>query len=346
MRRERIVGCDFIRAIAALGIIIFHFYCHSQNTFKPLLYHANGDFGLVFVTIFFILSGAMCYYNYNLQELNIKKFFYKRWKSIFPLFYVAYAYFYIQRVFETGKLFWNGKPLLLVQTLLGMDGYIHYRFWDNYFILGEWFLGAIIILYIVYPALLWCFEKNTLLTTLLLGIVYAIVTYIYVFNPQFFLIEEHCNPISYVLSFEIGMLLMKYRTYINKKPVIILNLILCIIILFVKMPIHKNVLEQILGCGLFCILWNVGNSVMKNRWIASTITYIGDLSYAIFLIQHVLILKVLSVTNPVENSKSMLVLLITILFIVLTAKIITIVTDAIMNSMLIKKIDNRILKRN
>ena len=40
------------------------------------------------------------------------------------------------------------------------------------------------------------------------------------------------------------------------------------------------------------------------------------------------------------------VLLETILFIVLTAKIITIVTDAIMNSMLIKKIDNRILKRN
>ena len=134
MRRERIVGCDFIRAIAALGIIIFHFYCHSQNTFKPLLYHANGDFGLVFVTIFFILSGAMCYYNYGLQELNIRSFFINVGNLFFHYFMLRMHIFIYKRCLRRVSCSGMGTP------------YYYYRLyweWMVIFIIGF----EIIILY-------------------------------------------------------------------------------------------------------------------------------------------------------------------------------------------------------
>lgn len=38
----------------------------------------------------------------------------------------------------------------MLLSLLGMDGYFQYR-GPNYYLIGEWFFGAIVFLYILYP---------------------------------------------------------------------------------------------------------------------------------------------------------------------------------------------------
>lgn len=83
--KEQIKGISFARALCAIGIVIFHYFCHSNGTFKFLYTSANAGWGEMFVTTFFAISGAVLYYNYPSIQ-NTKKFYLKRLKAIFPYF--------------------------------------------------------------------------------------------------------------------------------------------------------------------------------------------------------------------------------------------------------------------
>lgn len=89
--KQRIYSFDFIRALCAVGIIVFHFSCELDNSVstKVLHFYSNGSWGNTIVNIFFLLSGAMLYYNNSIIK-SLKVFYYKRFKSIFPMFYKKY----------------------------------------------------------------------------------------------------------------------------------------------------------------------------------------------------------------------------------------------------------------
>ena len=94
LSKKRLEGISFARACCCLGIVIFHYFCHSRGNFKLLFKTANSSFGFIFVTAFFNISGACLYYNYPIVKSKII-FYFKRWKSIFPPYYLCYLYFYI-----------------------------------------------------------------------------------------------------------------------------------------------------------------------------------------------------------------------------------------------------------
>lgn len=50
---DRKKGLDFVRAVSAIGIIVFHFYCHSSSAHKLFYAHANGAWGGVLNYLFF-----------------------------------------------------------------------------------------------------------------------------------------------------------------------------------------------------------------------------------------------------------------------------------------------------
>ena len=142
---SRISGISFTRAICTIGIVFYHYFSRSKGTFKLLRKTANSTWGFIFVTTFFCISGTVLYYNYP-KIYSLKKFYYKRWKSIFPPFYICYFYFFLTEAFNSHKLFSRGHWTKIIYTLLGIDGYLSYKI-KTYYLVGEWFLGAIIILY-------------------------------------------------------------------------------------------------------------------------------------------------------------------------------------------------------
>ena len=166
MKNERILGIEFTRALCAIGIIIYHYFGLSAGTFKFLYTTANDDWGNMFVTTFFCISGAVLYYNYP-KVNSYKTFYFKRWKSIFPAFYLAYLLFYAFTSFQQHNLFYAGNPIKFIFTILGLDGFFLYRI-GTYYQVGEWFLGAIILLYVLYPFLSICFNKNPFIIPYLL----------------------------------------------------------------------------------------------------------------------------------------------------------------------------------
>ena len=199
---NRDYSIDFIRALCAIGIIVFHFYCHTDEHLLKMFYEfANGNFGNTIVNVFFLISGAVLYYNYPKID-SLKVFYYKRFKSIFPMFYLAFLFAYLYCVIRQHDFLYGGKPIKFFLTLFGIDGYFLYL-GNNYYQVGEWFLGAIVILYALYPLLLIIFNKSVLFTSILCIVLYSVV-----FIPNLFKVNIGCNLFSCLISL----------CFQNKKP--------------------------------------------------------------------------------------------------------------------------------
>ena len=128
--KQRIYNFDFIKAASALGIICFHFGYHAQNlNWLVSLPNYTGSWRSVLVAVFFLISGALLYLHHNKID-SVWRFYKRRWIAIFPAF-------------------------------IGMDGYLFsWLQFHTFYILGEWFLGAIIIAYLTYPVLLGIINKS------------------------------------------------------------------------------------------------------------------------------------------------------------------------------------------
>lgn len=338
--KQRDLSIDFIRSLCAVGIIIFHFYCSTDENLTKLFYEfANGSFGNTIVNIFFIISGAMLYYN-NPKIDSIKRFYYKRFKSIFPMFYLSFTVFYLIWAIRSRNFLYGGNPVKLLLTLFGVDGYFLYL-GPNYYQVGEWFLGAIVILYAIYPLLLWIFNKSTFLATAIVIILYGIV-----FIPNLFKINIACNLFSCLISFEVGMLLMKYNQIWKKNIIIFMtSLFLSLVILFVKIYfIHENIFNHLLALCSFFFLSYLGDYIMQKKTCNTVFLFISRTSFAVFLLQHIVILFVLGRYMPGNDWIAILCLLGIIAITIALAKVLALINDRLLKTKLFRKLDKCFLK--
>lgn len=294
--KERIDSFDFMRSITAFIIVIYHFagICYSTPQFAdfPLLYqHANGVWGeCTSVNIFFMLSGASLFYNHEKVHVkDLKTYYFRRFKGIFPMFYMIWLFLFYQQAAERHNLFYNGSPKSMILTLLGMDGYLSYRFPQNYYIIGEWFLGALVLLYLLYPLLSWAAAHCAIFTTLILGVGVCFLHY----YPHVFLIDRERNFLTCLMAFWLGVMFMKYKTYLDQLWLGILAGIAALFLLLVHIPIDSFLVIQVIYVCLFFAFYTLGKYIMSVKSLTGFFRYTGKISYAIFLLQHVVMSQVL-----------------------------------------------------
>ena len=143
-----------VRAIALILIVLHHFSTsfaqYSVTGFS--FYHANGDFGAVGVDVFWLLSGAVLITNYQ-DDFSLKRYFKKRFLAILPLYWVSWLACNLYYVFSTEmEPFGKMNPTLLPLTVLGLDGYLN-SVGPTYVLVGEWFTGVLVIIYVLFPLL-------------------------------------------------------------------------------------------------------------------------------------------------------------------------------------------------
>lgn len=304
--KNRIYALDFIRVISAFGIICHHFCRELQSKgIQTNIWlggdYKNGNYGWFFVTLFFILSGIVLHMNYpEVKVHDLKDFYFKRWKSTFPIFYLAWLYYYLYNVLEFGKIFYCGNPFRILWTIIGVDGYISCRF-PTYYILGEWYLGAIVFLYLIYPLIIYLYNKSRLLSGGGILILFFLVDY----TNISFQSGPFRSIISCLLSFYIGMILLDFRiTVEHGRPCLILSFVLAFILFFMKIPIiSANIQVHILGTVCFIIFWRIGKKVMTFANAKTFIMLLSHISYPVFLLQHVVISQI--VRNIVWDNLSM-----------------------------------------
>lgn len=298
MKKPIIRSFDFIRAVSTFGMVLFHFsFYQPEGSFRPLYMHANSYWGSALVTVFFMLSGASLYYHYDspMDAKALRAYCYKRWKSIFPMYYLAYILVEIQKMIASGSAFFRGNPLQYVFTLIGMDGYLAQTFPTAYN-LGEWFIGAIVLLYILYPLVMYIFNRNAPISFAAILLLYLLTRNIAIINPEPFRTIPSC-----LASFACGMFLIKYRDLLKDVRLAIVSALGLLVLCFVRLPIPENLCDHLAGVFLFVVLDFIGERLTRLPGPAALFSFLSSISYAVFLVHHVTLSSVLDIWHPTDG---------------------------------------------
>ena len=197
-----------------------------------------------------------------------------------------------------------------------MDGYFLYL-GNNFYIIGEWFLGSIIILYLLYPLLRYLLINNAFISSILFFLLFIHTTFY-----DIFLVSDYRNLFTCIFCFWMGMIFEKNRTFFIKNNHIIL--IFCTIALFFAQKIIKSLYYTIfLSVFIFILIFlltdllQITNKFYKFSILNNTIFTISKYSYSLFLVHHVVIRVIMKkFSNSYLSSRESFVLLLTLFLII------------------------------
>lgn len=294
MKKERCFYLDFVRAIAVISILLTHYnarwiYMNSEDALKKAILTTRvanvyiGDFG---VSLFLIISGAALMYTYS-DQLDLKKFYVKRMTSIYPMFWIGYFFVFAHSFLVNGGINESIPKWNILLTVIGMDGYLG-TVLPSFYLIGEWFLGFIIIIYVLFPLL----RKGTIQFPKITAIIVLGLYILFMFNYNIPFIK---NIFLFIRLLEVvfGMYFVKYIRRVNgwftltAAGVLVLN---CII----KPQIDASLQMTYVGISAFLVLTWISNFIQENKVVVKCCGILSKYSYAIFLTHHYIIAQVVS----------------------------------------------------
>lgn len=285
-KKQKIFYLDFIRVVSMIMIVTYHFYAHfaENNITGALIPLANGKWGNIGVALFFIISGASLMYNYE-EQLELKTYMKKRFVGIYPMFWIAYIALFVY-LFYQSKGVPTATPLYrLIFSVFAMDGYLS-CYTETIYLIGEWFLGCIVLIYILFPILRKLVKKCPKMT-FLIGTILNLGILIFYKNGR---MPLNRNLFVATYSFLLGMYVIKIKTF--KWWQAIIGLILAFF--SYNYPATNVMLfSHITAYSLYVVLAYVGNK-LKYATIQELFGVISKYSYAIYLVHHYLIMKTLN----------------------------------------------------
>lgn len=298
MPDKRLLALDILRIFACLCILVIHFnasvsgYDITQNfTYHNQLvpnYYLGIYLGNIGVGLFFILTGACLQQVYGKLDFTPKfliKFYYKRAKSIYPIYWITFIIFTLFSFFYY-KFYPDFKIGHLLSSFIAIDGYLMTLRKVGYetYQCGEWFLGCILCLYIIFPFIS-LLVNNWPKKTVLVTIICILLNYNNEMKEIWFFFQ-----IPYLIF---GILFIKYfYNHLNSLQTLMMTgFAILLTVIFQDMltnPIKSLVICIILFTSITYIT-ELSKFYISKRFI-KMITYFSGLSYPMFLIHHKLIM--------------------------------------------------------
>ena len=274
---------DYLRGIAAFGIMIYHYLSWTYGDFS--VNSLFGKIGLYGVSVFYILSGLTLQINYGQNHFNLvnmKRFFIKRIFRIFPL--LILAIFLTISINRSVPDFYT-----LIINLTGIFGFID---WNNWIAIGSWSIGNELVFYAVFPFLIILTQKNKKLFFILL----FLFLIIYIFFAWRLIVDNlsfqkyYVHPLNQILLFALGILIGVMKLNIQKLFALFLLLTSMLIFYFLQSSGVQVILVTkwdriILTSVCFLIvfaLFHLEN--YKNLKILKPFSLLGDISYSVYLL--------------------------------------------------------------
>ncbi|WEV53129.1 acyltransferase [Bifidobacterium sp. ESL0704] len=293
-RKPRLFYLDWVRALSVLLIVVTHF----NNPFlanKPIF--VNSPFGIYIgslgVSQFLIISGAALMYNYEDEEhLNLKVFYWKRFKSIYPMFWIAFIIANVYLMIHAGVIAARAPKWTLILSAVGMDGYLANAGFHTFYTLGEWFLGFIVLFYVIFPILRYGVKNHPWATAAIGLILYALTLLLH--------IPVHHMPQDLLLTTRLPELLfgMYFVRFIKKVPHWLGGVSVVLLVLQqIFKPVKGDLAVTLVGlCFFLFLVWI--SQWLDIRPIRKIIGSLSKYSYAIFLVHHQVIIQVFTAVNP------------------------------------------------
>lgn len=293
--KQRLFYLDWVRALATIMIVITHFNNPYLTRLPPF---PNSPFGIYLgdlgVSQFLIISGAALMLTYGDQDrLDLKTFYWKRFKSIYPMFWLAFiianAYLFIV---NHGTVAARAPKRSLILSLIGMDGYLTNAGLATFYTLGEWFLGFIVLYYLIFPILRYGVMRRPWLTAIIVLTLYAGTLTL---HPQIGRMPENLLLTTRLPELVFGMYYIRYAKTVAHPVAIV-----CLIFLTIQQITglaQGDVAVTLVGIACFLTLVWISRWI-DHRAVKIVVGSIAKYSYAIFLVHHQVINQVYSAVLP------------------------------------------------
>lgn len=312
--RKRIMGLDFLRVLCLVFIFCYHYFIEYviatgdvPQYIRNISYFFNIGARPASILLF-IISGYALIYN-NEENLDIRTFFIRRFKSLFLPFYVCYGLMFVSSYIIKHQVFTAGIPKIrFIYTLMGLDALMQYHE-PTFYLVGEWFMFCIVICYLLFPFLAFMLKKAPRIT-LVISLLWYILLLV---MPNPIRLSITNNPFFNVVYFYIGMFLRKYLAD-AKLPSCFLTLCagfsIAVYAFFMFIANHTtfinispdNIIGEILnGLWSLALLTAFLNVHISESSTPGRLTsYLAGISWYILLIHHIVI-SLLYVRLPVNT---------------------------------------------
>ena len=285
----RIKELDYLRGLAALGIMLYHYFkwLYIYDGAQSVL----GRLSVYGVEIFYILSGITLYHVYH-QSLKFELkplliYGIKRCFRIFPLFWLC--------IFLS--LLLGMKHTSIDVFALNVSGLFGFIAWEKYIAPGSWSIGNELVFYVIFPILFILYKLKSVyyyIVGLLLLFIFNYFAY-QVFDINDTLHNQwknFVNPLNHLFLFFVGMsipILMKRN---SKRNLLSGLLIISGTLLLFLYPSGTDGIHLLYGhhrwlfsiasimicCGFYAINFNFSNQIHK------PLKNLGEISYSIYLL--------------------------------------------------------------
>ena len=150
-------GLDVIRLAALLPVLCYHFCIEAARAGfsvpDALIGRGMADWVEIGLAWFFLLSGAALCLQWQ-GRFRWRPYLVGRAAAMYPAFWLGFGVLFLY-----GDVLHGNNAEIprwrVVFSVLGLDGYLA-PVTPTFYKIGEWFLGVILLLYLLFPLLLWC----------------------------------------------------------------------------------------------------------------------------------------------------------------------------------------------
>ena len=290
---KRYYFMDLLRILSFLIIIGYHFFKDLSLRFSAelpdpdhLLQAGNVHLGMIAVSLFFVISGAGLTLQMNRKtaegfDISIWKDYYKgRFFQIMIPFYVSYLFYAAYKLKTTHGAVFAGIPLWrAVFTLIGIDEYVNMTGFRTFTLgIGEWFLGALILIYAVFPLLYFCLKKWEFLSVPAVCLYYVLLVLNYHST-----VPWHLNVFVKICEFIVGMLIAMHLEELMRRPYC------CLLVLAPLLPLPAPIVNTLTCAGIFLLAMQAEPLLRRSGTLVRALVFAGGYTFYIYLIHHAVI---------------------------------------------------------
>ncbi|WP_223959429.1 acyltransferase family protein [Paraburkholderia sabiae] len=300
---DRVLFLDVIRVVSLLLIICYHFDAGINDVHPgvPLVgslvifRQSIGDLG---VALFIMLSGTALMLPSG-SAFSVVTFFKKRILAIYPSYWICYltvsvVLFYMRGAAQGRSEYWK-----FILTFFAIDGYLGAIVQNDYYLIGEWFIGFILVMYLIFPVLRVAANKFPLPAAVGLLFLSGVLDHYY---GRLFQFPEIRNPLMRLPDFFFGMCFVKY---IYPKKKILLPASIIVFVAYVRWGgmIPAVYASLITAMSVFCILGSAAEYIPKKELFIPRIQRASKLSFVAFLVHHWVIYLTFDRINAAQLSR-------------------------------------------
>lgn len=281
----RLYTLDYLRGLAALGIMMYHYLAWAYNGFDAST--TLGRVGVYGVSIFYVLSGLTLNVVYRDKMNNlaqVKDFFTKRIFRIYPLLWIA-------TILATMFVIFGGEMPGRMRFLLNMTGLFGFVRPHDTIANGAWSIGNELVFYIIFPFLVLAMKRKLLIIPIVISLVlYVLFSFVFLDTSRILAHNwpVYTNPLNQIFLFVAGFTLGMFN-YKNTKVAVIMLVVA--IAIFILLPTTGDLINIVTGYErivysvlsiVICYAFYMLNS--KVPVLHKPLSKLGEASYSVYLL--------------------------------------------------------------